>query len=184
MKMLFEFEILRFQELPSTNTYTLEQAAQGASEGLVVQASYQSAGRGKPGRGWVSPAGKNLLFSVLLRPPVSPAKAPMLTQIAARAVAAALGKHKIKAEFKKPNDLMVGGKKICGILSESVSGSEKIEYAVVGIGLNVNSTGPDLPPEAVSMKDLLKKETSLDGLMQDILSELRKALESFYADRS
>ena len=184
MKTLFEFEILRFEELPSTNTFALEQAKKGAGEGLVVRADFQSAGRGKPGNTWISPAGENLLFSVLLRPPVKPAKAPMLTQIAARSIANILAQRGIKTEFKRPNDLMVEGKKICGILTESVSNSEKIEYVAVGVGLNVNSSGKTLLDTAVSMKDLLKKEVPMDNLLGDILAELRKDLEGFYADRS
>src|SRR3989338_8343996 len=108
-----KFKIRHYPEVDSTNTLAKEFASQQAKEGLVFTADYQTAGRGKPGNQWISPKGKNLLFSVLLRPPVTPARAPHLTQIACRSVSKVLQMHGIESTFKRPNDVMVNGRKIC-----------------------------------------------------------------------
>ena len=143
---MLKFTIEKIEEVASTNTLTLDRARQGGSEGLVIVAAHQTAGRGKPGRQWLSPAAKNLLCSILLRPPLSPAQAPMLTQIACRAVAKVLKeKYAIASEFKRPNDVLVGSRKICGTLTEAISSPSKLEAVVIGIGLNVNAEGSELP---------------------------------------
>ena len=142
---MIRFQVEKLTEVTSTNTLLLERARQGASEGLVILSDHQTAGRGKPGRQWLSPRGKNLLCSILLRPPLSPAQAPMLTQVACRAVAKVLKeKYDIVSEFKRPNDVMVGSQKICGILTEALSSSAKLEAVVVGIGLKVNAEASGL----------------------------------------
>ena len=176
-----QFEIRRLTRVSSTNTEALEAAKQGAREGLVITADHQTAGRGKPGRRWLSPPGKNLLCSILLRPPLSPAQAPILTQIACRAVAKVLKeKYDIVSEFKRPNDVMVGSRKICGILVEAFSSSSKLEAVVIGIGLNVNAEASELPPEGVSMKALKNIEYSIDEILGHILNELWQKCVELY----
>ena len=176
-----KFQLQYFKELPSTNTLALELAGKGAGEGLVIIADHQTNGRGKPGRKWISPAGKDLLFSVLLRPRVPPHRAPLLTQIACRAVAKVLKGCKITSTFKRPNDILVQGKKICGVLVEASSGSKgKLESAVVGIGLNVNASLKELVPQATSMKEITGREYSRQNLLKQILRELRNDLKEFY----
>jgi biotin-[acetyl-CoA-carboxylase] ligase BirA-like protein len=139
------FTIRHFKELRSTNTHLQKLAAEGAEEGLVIVADYQTEGRGKPGRQWISPAGKNLLFSVLLRPPISQAEAPMITQIACRSVAAILkNEFGLDPAFKRPNDILINGKKICGVLTESSSSLTQLKSVIIGIGLNVNATADEL----------------------------------------
>jgi BirA family biotin operon repressor/biotin-[acetyl-CoA-carboxylase] ligase len=177
-----QFQIQSFKELSSTNSLALDYAAKGASEGLVIVADYQTNGRGKPGRKWVSPRGKNLLFSILLRPPISPSKAPSITQIACRSVAKVLKcQYEIPCTFKRPNDVLVKGKKVCGILAESSSRSNgDLEAVVVGIGLNVNAGLEELVPEATSLKELTAREYSREKLLRKILAQLKLDLKGLY----
>ena len=177
---MLAWRLHHFPELDSTNTYLLTQAKTGAAEGLVITTDFQSGGRGKPGREWVSPKGKNLLFSILLRPEISPAKAPMLTQITCRTVQTVLKKHGIESTLKRPNDVMVDGKKICGVLTESGSKENKIESIVAGIGLNVNASQKELIPEATSMKILTGRDFSRDEILRDFLAQYRLDLKLFY----
>lgn len=178
---MIHFQIRHIPEVSSTNTVALEAAKQGAREGLVIAASHQTAGRGKPGRQWISPAGRNLLCSILLRPPLSQAQAPILTQIACRAVAKVLKeKYDIASKFKRPNDVMVGSKKICGTLVEASSSPSKLEAVVIGIGLNVNAEASDLPPEGISMKALKKVEYSIGEVLDHILDEIGQKCHELY----
>lgn len=179
---MLEFQIEHHGEVPSTNTLVLNFAREGRPEGLVITADFQTEGRGKPGRTWLSPAGQNLLFSVLLRPPIPVNQAPMLTQIACRSVAGALENISgIKPDFKRPNDLMVGGKKICGILTEALSSPGELEAVVIGVGLNVNSKADELLPTATSLLLETGKTQNRDRLLNAILHQLREDVESLYA---
>ena len=177
------FSIQRFRKASSTNTMACRRASEGASEGLVLVADYQTEGRGKPGRKWISPSGKNLLFSLLLRPPIMARQAPLLTQVACRSVASVLRrKYGIASTFKRPNDILVHGKKICGILVESSSRpSGRLESAVIGIGLNVNAGFRELIPDAISMKALKNREYNRQKLLKEMLTQLKRDLKGLYA---
>lgn len=132
------YQIHRFKTVTSTNDTAARLAEEGAPEGTVVIAEYQTHGRGRGRRRWLSPRGKNLLFSILLRPPLRASEAPWLTRIASRAVSDSLkALYRLPAEVKKPNDIVVRGKKISGVLVESSSKNDEVEYAIVGIGVNV-----------------------------------------------
>jgi len=127
------FEVRHFEELDSTNRYLLDEARAGAREGLVAVADHQTAGRGRLDRRWLAPAGANLLASVLLRPSLTP------DQLQLGAVAVALAARSaceravgLEPDLKWPNDLLVGEKKLAGILAEAIPGA-----VVVGIGLNL-----------------------------------------------
>lgn len=183
MTLPFKFKILHFTELSSTNTHAREQAKLGAEEGSVYVADYQTGGRGQFDRKWISSPGKNLLFSILMRPPIAPNKAPLITQIVCRSVAQVLHKdYGMECSIKKPNDVMVQGKKICGILVESSSNSpKKIEDVIIGVGLNVNETPKGVEPEPVSMKQVLGKELEIQIVLKAILSQLEKDLSTLYA---
>lgn len=177
------FKIEHYKELASTNQTAKEAAEKGAPEGLVVRADHQSAGRGKPGRKWLSPRGKNLLFSLLIRPSIKAHQAPLLTQVSCRSVAQVLKEeYGISSVFKRPNDILVQGKKICGILVETVTGRQnKVEAAVIGIGLNVNAApSPRLLPDAICIKDLTGKALDLEKILHQILTQLAKDLECLY----
>lgn len=182
MKPLAPFRLCRFKSVGSTNTLARQLANDGAGEGLVLTAEYQSEGRGKPGRTWLSTKGQNLLFSLLLRPAISPAKAPHLTQIACRSVSAVLKReYEIASTFKRPNDVMVQGRKICGVLTESSSGSNgKLDHVVIGIGLNVNESPSELGPKAICLREVLGKKVKPLSMLNKILRQLRKDLQSFY----
>jgi len=105
----------------------------------------------------------------------------MLTQIACRAVARVLHeKYTIASEFKRPNDVMSGTKKLCGTLVEALSSPSKLEAVVIGIGLNVNADLTELPPEGISMKALTGRTYSLDEILKHILDTLRSKLGEFY----
>ena len=183
MTLPFQFKIQRFRELPSTNTYARKQAALGADEGMVYVANHQTAGRGQFDRTWESPVGKNLLFSILLRPPVSPAHAPIVTQIVCRSVARVLQNHYgISCGIKKPNDVVAKGKKICGILVESSSASpKKVEDVIIGIGLNVNQAPKGIKPAPVAMKDILARDVDPMEVLNRLLEQLKKDLSELYA---
>jgi BirA family biotin operon repressor/biotin-[acetyl-CoA-carboxylase] ligase len=177
-----KFNIQYFRELTSTNTVALEKAKEGAPEGLVIVADYQTEGHGKLGRQWVSPPGKNLLLTLLIRPPLAPHQAPALTQLACRSVARVLlNRCGIASTFKRPNDIMVGGKKICGVLVESLSNSKKVEVAAIGIGLNVNAKERELVPGATSLKELTGEDFSREDLLESILEQLQFDLKEIYA---
>lgn len=181
LRVMIPFKIKHIPEVSSTNTVALEEVRRGTSEGLVITADYQSSGRGKPGRPWVSPWGKNLLCSILLRPPLKPAQAPLLTQVACRAVAKVLKeKYDIASAFKRPNDVTVGSKKICGTLVEAVTTTSKLEAVVIGIGLNINSQADEIPPEGTSMKLIGNREYPLSDVLGFILDELGQKLDELY----
>ena len=159
-----QFTIQHYPELPSTNDLAKEEARKGAAEGLVIVADHQTAGRGKLERKWISLPGKNLLFSLLIRPSLNASQAPMLTQISCRSVAQALKeKLGIESTFKQPNDILVSGKKICGILVEASTGqNQRLEWAVIGIGLNVNASPEELMNESTSLAKVLGKDQKMD----------------------
>ena len=134
-------------ETASTNTDAAELAREGAESGTVVIADRQSAGRGRLGRSWVSVPGLNLYFSYVVRPDVEPARAPQLALVAGIAVARVLESEGVVPLIKWPNDVVVGGRKIAGLLTEMDAEADRVHFVVVGIGVNLNSTLDHFPPE-------------------------------------
>ena len=171
-------KIFRFKRIDSTNNAAFRHAERGVPEGSVFLADYQTQGRGKWGRHWLSPAGKNLLFSILLRPQFSASKAPLLTQIACRSVAKVLEKeYKLAPAFKRPNDVMVKGRKICGVLLEAKGQANgSLESLVIGIGINVNIQSAELVPGATSLYEETGKKQSREKLLKALLIQIRKDL--------
>ncbi len=134
-------KIIYYKQLDSTNTEIARLATEGAAHGTVVVADAQSAGKGRRGRGWESPAGENIYMSILLRPDCLPDRAPMLTLVMAYSVAKVLKELGfLDVQIKWPNDLVLSGKKICGILTEMQLKDTEIDYVVVGVGINVNTS--------------------------------------------
>lgn len=141
----------------STNNLAKKLASEGCIEGMTVIAAQQTAGRGRLGRSWDSPAGKGIYVSVVLRPDMAPAETQILTLAAAvaasDAIKAATG---IRTGIKWPNDLVIDGKKICGILLEMSSEADRVNYVVLGIGINFSQDREDFPDElknrAISLK--------------------------------
>ena len=149
-----------YQEVTSTNIVAKEwaQKAEGrdARHGLVVTAESQSAGKGRLGRPWSSAAGEGIWCSVVLAPVMTLVEASRFSFIAATAIAEGIEAYtKLAVRIKWPNDLVISGRKICGILVEMVAEAEQIDYFVLGFGLNVNQSAEDFPD------DLQKKATSL-----------------------
>ena len=171
-----------------SSTNTVLKALAAASElpdGYVLAAEKQTAGRGRLGRTFESPDG-GLYLSLLLYPACPAEEIPTLTPCAAVAVCRALERVcGVSADIKWPNDLQLGGKKLCGILTESSTGRGK-RFVVLGIGLNVNSSIAAFPPElrdtAVSLADYLGKNVALEPLIRALLEELDRMLESWAAD--
>ncbi|MBM4776347.1 MAG: biotin--[acetyl-CoA-carboxylase] ligase [Archangiaceae bacterium] len=136
-----------FEALPSTNVQAFELAQEGALHGEVVITESQTAGKGRRGRAWVSPAGKNLAMSVILRPEIPPTRAPELTLVAAVALAETLKEAGANAQIKWPNDVQLDGLKVAGILTELSADTERVHFIVLGIGVNLNTEVSDFPPE-------------------------------------
>lgn len=171
-----------FDTLDSTNNKINELAKDGANHGTVVVADRQTAGKGRRGRSWESPAGTNLYFSVLLRPEISVDKAPMLTLIMAYSAAKVLKEqYELETGIKWPNDLVISGKKVCGILTEMVLNGCEIGHVVVGTGINVNGTvfPEELKEKASSLYLEAGKKFDRENLLNEVLKEFWKQYNRF-----
>lgn len=149
-------DIHYFDVLDSTNSYAKEVAMEGCKEGTVVVADRQTKGRGRMGRDWASPAGKGIWMSVVLKPDICPEDIQVITLGASVAVVNALKDTAgVQAGIKWPNDIILGKKKVCGILTEMSLEVERINFLVLGMGINVSHCIEDFP------EDLRDKATSL-----------------------
>jgi BirA family biotin operon repressor/biotin-[acetyl-CoA-carboxylase] ligase len=170
-------DIVYFKETDSTNLRAKHLADNGAPEGTVVIAESQTGGRGRRGRVWFSPAGEGIYVSVILRPSFSPNEAPRLTLLAAVAAAETLlSLTPLRPRIKWPNDIMVGGKKLAGILTQVSTEMDTVDYIVVGLGLNVNTLPKGFPA------DLRERATSIRAEMNKPFTRidlLRRYLERF-----
>lgn len=166
----------------STNRVAMEMAENGAKHGTVVVADAQTAGRGRMGRRWVSPAGKNLYVSLLLRPPVPTADAPRFALVAGIALADAVEAVGVPASLKWPNDLYCGGRKAAGILAEMASDPDGVRHVVIGVGLNVNMAEIDFPPDLRDTATSLRIRTGRVHRRVDVLARLLDAFGSRYAE--
>ncbi|MBN1916781.1 MAG: biotin--[acetyl-CoA-carboxylase] ligase [Verrucomicrobia bacterium] len=172
-----------YDEIESTNVEAKELAMAGAPEGTVVIAELQRAGRGRLGRRWTSPAGKGLLFSVILRPTLPMSRAHMLTIVAA--VAAARGietQTDASVRIKWPNDLFVGDRKAGGILLEVAGEQDVVEWVIVGIGINVNTEYAELPVDLRRTATSLKMATGDPVDRSELLARILLALETAYKE--
>ena len=179
------WRILHYEKLDSTNNLALSFAKEGAEEGTVVVAEFQTKGRGRFERTWISSRGRGLLFSILLRPNMEINAAPILTQVAAQTVVEVLaGKFKLSAKIKRPNDVLVSGKKIAGILTEASGTGNKLEYVVVGIGLNVTTPQKELLHSATSIFVETKQKPAKDKILLDLLGVFKQKYTEFNRGRS
>ncbi len=137
--------------VPSTNALAYSLAQEGAYHGEVAIAEQQTHGKGRRGRNWVSPHGRNLYFSAILRPDLPPQRAPELTLVAAVAVAETLREAGADASIKWPNDLQIGGKKVAGILTELFAEPDHVHFVVLGVGVNLNIRASEFPPEVAGI---------------------------------
>jgi len=159
-----------------------ELAAQGTPEGTLVVADEQTAGKGRLGRKWLAPAGTSLLLSLLFRPDLAPYQAQRLTMICSLAIADAIeGLTGLPVGLKWPNDIFIHGKKAGGILTESGTTGGRLDYIVVGMGLNVNlaiSTIPELKDIATSLSQELGQQVSRLELLWKILEGIETRYNS------
>ncbi len=154
----------------------------GAAEGLTITADEQARGRGRFRRSWMSPPGASLLVSILLRP--NPELLPSLSMICALAVPRAIRRvsPQLDPEIKWPNDILIGGRKVCGILVEVVRGdSEEGQFAVAGIGVNVNWDTASIP-EIADASTSLSRETGGEVSRVDLLCALLEEMDALYLD--
>ena len=168
-------EISFYPSLPSTNDVAKRRAMTGAKEGTVIVAEEQTAGRGRIKRRWLSPRG-SIALSVVLYPPL--AYLPSLIMVASLAVAGSIeGVTNLKAQIKWPNDVLVNDKKVCGILIESDVRGGKVDYAIVGIGVNINlhlSEYPEIAPTATSLSQELGRDIPRLKIVRGLLTEAEK----------
>lgn len=170
-----------YDEIESTNLEAKSLALDGAPEGTVVIAETQTAGRGRLGRRWVSPAGKGLLFSVLLRPPIPMADAHLLTLVAAVATAEATERQSgVDVAIKWPNDLYVAERKVGGILLEVSGEQDEVDWVVAGIGLNVNTEYSELPVALRRSAVSLRMAGGAPVDRSELLARILLALETHY----
>ena len=186
----FDLELVRRHLLPgelswalhfeaavdSTQDLAREAVVEGADQGWMVVTDLQRQGRGRQGRSWIAPSGRALLLSVVLRPPIDVlAKLPLLLGLSvAGGIEASTG---VSTDLKWPNDLMLNGRKVAGVLLERPPGSA----VVAGVGVNVNQTGDELPEEAISLAVAIGHELEREPLLAAILNDLGNAYER--ADR-
>lgn len=171
-------EIVFFEQIDSTNIFARAQASQGAAEGFTVLADAQSKGKGRLGRTWISPGGINLYMSVVLRPPLSLGKAPLLTLVAGVAAAEAL-RHLsgLEIKIKWPNDLLIQGKKVAGILAEGEGG---YDFIILGMGVNINWAKAEIPKELCQVATSLYAEKGIKFSRALVAQELLAKMEEEY----
>ena len=176
--------IAYYPELDSTNNEAKRNGENGTEDGVLYVAECQTGGRGRRGKGWISPAGSGIWMSALLRPNIAPQYASMLTIVAAMAVVSAVNKAAveegadIECVIKWPNDIVVNKKKICGILTEMSAEMECMNFVVIGIGINVNTT--DFAAEIADRASSLYAETGKHFKRSRIVALFTESLTEYY----
>jgi BirA family biotin operon repressor/biotin-[acetyl-CoA-carboxylase] ligase len=175
-------DIQVFEQTTSTNDVAEKLARDGVKEGVVVFAESQTKGRGRLGRKWMSPTRKGLWFSVLLRPNLRPQETTQLTVISAtalrRAVKIVTG---LSAEIKWPNDILIRGKKAAGILTEMSAEVDRVRHVILGIGVDVNQSAAEFPPELRGTATSLGMEAGEDISRAELAVEILRELDFDYA---
>lgn len=170
-------EVIKFDRITSTNDYAFKLAQEGKPEGCVIIANEQTAGKGRLGRRWISPAGLGLWFSIILRPPAPATIATLFPFFVSVAIVNAIENlfHLIP-DVKWPNDLLLNQRKFCGILTEAAFERQRIKFLVLGIGINTNQTAADFLPEIRKQSTSLRQEIGVwinhQVLLQEILAQL------------
>jgi BirA family biotin operon repressor/biotin-[acetyl-CoA-carboxylase] ligase len=169
-----------YPSIDSTNAKAKQEAESGAPHGSVIVADRQTAGRGRRGRDWDSPSGKNLYFSLLIRPDFPPDKASMLTLVISLSVTRAIRSlTHTDARIKWPNDVVIHGRKVCGILTEMSTETDYIHYIIIGVGVNVGRQ--DFPPEISDKASSLEQEGASGMSRSLLLASILKNFEQDYA---
>ncbi|WP_051652496.1 biotin--[acetyl-CoA-carboxylase] ligase [Clostridium algidicarnis] len=169
-----------FDSIDSTNTKAKKLASKGAKEGTVIISEEQTAGRGRLGRSWISPKHKGLWMSIILRPNIAPINAVKITQIVAAAIHKSINCLGIKSLIKWPNDIVLNDKKLCGILTEMNAELNRINYVVIGIGINVNLNEDEIPKDIRAIATSLKIESKDTVDRKALLCSILANFEIFY----
>jgi len=173
-------KIYSYKETASTNDAAHDIAMAGEKEGAIVIAESQTAGRGRMGRKWTSPKSKGAYFSVILRPDILPKEVPCITLFSALSVAKTIREMLNLAAFIKwPNDVLINNQKICGILTEMNAETDKINFVIIGIGININTKKEELPKGATSIMEASGKELSRVEVVRGIFKNLDKYYKLF-----
>lgn len=179
-------EMIHKDSIDSTNQLAKKLASENAADGTVIVAEEQTGGKGRLERKFYSPRGKSILFSLILRPKCLPKDAPKFTLMAAVAVANAMKRFNLPAQIKWPNDIMFDGRKVVGILTELSAQIEKVNYIVVGIGINVNIARKDFPDDikkiAASLSEINRGEISRVDFFRAVLEEFDKLYTKINAE--
>jgi BirA family transcriptional regulator, biotin operon repressor / biotin---[acetyl-CoA-carboxylase] ligase len=180
---VFGSRLFVYDSIDSTSSRAKIFANKGAEEGTVVIADHQTAGRGRFGRTWFAESGSGLLFSVIVRPTFSMDKIGLLPFFAAVGIANAVETVTgMQCECKWPNDILLNKKKCCGILMESISQKNKFDYAILGIGLNVNQKR--FPDDLEGTATSLNSECGREFDRRNVFCQIMSSLESYYTDVS
>lgn len=172
--------IFHYDSIGSTNTKAKELADSGHNHGSVVISEEQVTGRGRLGKNWVSPKYKGVWMSIILTPDLSPIDAAKLTQTAAAAVVKATAELGLNTCVKWPNDIVVNHKKVCGILTEMSAELTRINYVIVGIGINVNIDDNEFPEDIKQIASSLKIETKSKVSRQKLVGKILNNFEILY----
>ncbi len=169
------------RSLPSTQPYAHQWAREGAQEGALVIADEQTAGRGRLGRRWIAPAGAGIWMSLILRPPIPLAYASQLTLVASVGISQGISDYTgLSLGIKWPNDLLIANKKVCGILTELRGEQDRVDYVILGIGINVNLKREQLPEELQEKVTSLSMASGKDYSRRELLLAILVALENIY----
>lgn len=173
-----------YEEIGSTNTEAKRLAEEGLKEGVLVFADQQTAGKGRRGRAWISPKGKNIYYTLMLKPKISPDKAPMLTLIMALSVLEGMKsicpQNADDILIKWPNDIVLDGKKVCGMLTEMSVQEQDIQHVVIGVGINVKQQ--DFESEIADKATSIEKACGTKISRCKLIAEIMKAFEGYYED--
>jgi BirA family biotin operon repressor/biotin-[acetyl-CoA-carboxylase] ligase len=173
-------KIYYYDSVGSTNVEAKKLADKNSGEGWIVIAEEQTEGKGRLGRTWQSPKKTGIWMSIVLRPDVEPREVPQLTQLAAAALIEALAKFGIEAQIKWPNDIVINGKKICGILTEMTGTIERLNYIILGVGMNVNLEKNDFPEELLDKATSIYMENGQKMNRQELVGEVLNSIEKYY----
>lgn len=174
-------KIINLKSVDSTNNYAFKLAEKGEREITVVKADVQTQGRGRKNKSWFSPKDKGIYASFILRPSNSPQKTVLLPLIFSLGVSKVLSDI-VEAKIKWPNDVMVGDKKIAGILAEARGDKQRIEFVVVGCGVNINAKKEDIPSSATSLYLETTNTYNLEELFKKFIKEIISLYKEFKKD--
>ncbi len=174
-------QIRYFSRIDSTNQYAKRIAEEGAPDGTLIIADEQTAGKGRSGRTWVTPPAEAIAFTLLLRPKLSPDRISMVTLVMGLAVTNAVNSlYGVSAGIKWPNDVVIKGRKLCGILTEMSAEVRQVNYIVIGVGINANLTS--FPEEIREIATSLKLELGRDINRAELIARVMTEFERLYAE--